>query len=337
MRFPIHCLFVCCLVVVSRARGNPPLLTAPPAFGVNIHGGSLYTGDLARIRQAGFSWIRTDLMWNNVERKRGIYDFGSFDKLSRELQSQGLHALVILDYGNQQYASNGDSSPFLSRADTPEFRRGYAEFSAAAVSHYSDRGYIWEQWNEPNNKHSWAPAPNPGLYITAMKVACIAIRRENKDAVIIGPATAGVDFDFIEACLKAGMLDYWSGVSIHPYRRNSPNTAARDFAKLTALIAKYAPADRKIPIITSEWGYSTAWSSVDDAKQADDAVELVNFSRTEKVPLTIWYDWRDDGDDPANAEHRFGLVRRSPEGLFVPKPAFRAIRNALSASAPSSE
>jgi hypothetical protein len=162
-----------------------------------------------------------------------------------------------------------------------------------------------------------------------MKAACIAIRRQYPNEIIIGPASAGVDLDFIEACLRGGMLEYWSGVSVHPYRRNEPATAAKDFAKLNALVARYAPPGRKVPIICGEWGYSTSWTGFDDFKQADYLTRMIRFSRQEAIPLTIWYDWRDDGDDVANDEDRFGLVQRSPQGLFEPKPAYMAARRVL--------
>ena len=48
------------------------------------------------------------------------------------------------------------------------------------------------------------------------------------------------------------------------------------------------------------------------------------------VPISIWYDWRDDGDNPKNPEHRFGLVHREyHEGrdpVYDPKPAYQAMK-----------
>jgi hypothetical protein len=48
------------------------------------------------------------------------------------------------------------------------------------------------------------------------------------------------------------------------------------------------------------------------------------------VPLSIWYDWRDDGDDPKEGEHHFGIVRRKyrdgEKEVFTPKPAYTAMR-----------
>ncbi len=46
------------------------------------------------------------------------------------------------------------------------------------------------------------------------------------------------------------------------------------------------------------------------------------------VPLSIWYDWHDDGLDPKEPEHHFGTVRHnySPgkTPVYEPKPAYLA-------------
>jgi hypothetical protein len=314
------------------ARGEPPPLAGPTSFGVNIHGGSLYPGDFPRMHKAGFTWVRTDLLWNFVERSKGVYDFGSFDRLCNNLQANGIRPMVILDYGNHLYANRGDTSPFLSRVNTDEFHAAYAAYCAAAVAHFAGRGFIWEQWNEPNNRHAWAPKPNVDDYIAAMKAAAGAIRKRFPNEILIGPAVSGLDLDFIEACFRGGMLDYWSAVSVHPYRRNDPPSAGKDFARLRALIARYAPPSRTVPIVAGEWGYSTTWSGVSDLKQADDVSQMVAFCRSENVPVAIWYDWRDDGDDPANEENRFGLNRRAAGGLFEPKPGYFAAMRAITGS-----
>src|SRR5947208_13580537 len=48
------------------------------------------------------------------------------------------------------------------------------------------------------------------------------------------------------------------------------------------------------------------------------------------IPLSIWYDWRDDGADPNEGEHHFGLVRHEYKAgstpVYEPKPAFLAAR-----------
>jgi hypothetical protein len=55
--------------------------------------------------------------------------------------------------------------------------------------------------------------------------------------------------------------------------------------------------------------------------QAFYAVRMMLLNFASGVPVSIWYDWKDDGDDSSDVENRYGLVRRNLE----PKPAYRAI------------
>jgi len=48
----------------------------------------------------------------------------------------------------------------------------------------------------------------------------------------------------------------------------------------------------------------------------------------EGIPITIIYDWKDDGPDINNAEHNFGLIADyESAGLRLIKPAYFAIYN----------
>jgi hypothetical protein len=52
------------------------------------------------------------------------------------------------------------------------------------------------------------------------------------------------------------------------------------------------------------------------------------------VPLSIWYDWHDDGNDPREPEHHFGTVafdhRPGRTPVYDPKPAYFAARTLTS-------
>jgi hypothetical protein len=48
------------------------------------------------------------------------------------------------------------------------------------------------------------------------------------------------------------------------------------------------------------------------------------------VPVSIWYDWHDDGSDPKEPEHHFGVVKydyfADRESVYDPKPAYLAAK-----------
>jgi hypothetical protein len=318
------------LSAALHAQPALPQLAPADGLGVNIHFTDPPPGEMKMIAAAGFKWVRMDLTWSETERAKGLYDFSAYDRLLAALDREKMHALLILDYGNPLYGDPHEQQPFTDRAGMDEFRAAFARWAGAAARHFAGRGCIWEMWNEPNGTNFWAPAPDVGEYIALAKATAAAMRQAAPGEPLIGPATSGIDFNFIEACFQAGLLSDWAAVSVHPYRQSDPGAVSADYRRLREMIAKYAPPGKAIPIISSEWGYSTAWKNLDEAKQAQYLASEFSINIASGIPLSIWYDWRDDGDDSANAEHRFGMVRRpyhaGRDPVFDPKPAYTAMK-----------
>jgi polysaccharide biosynthesis protein PslG len=196
------------------------------------------------------------------------------------------------------------------------------------VQHFRGQGILWEMYNEPNIGF-WKPKPNVEHYVKLALEVGRAVRAVAPDEKYIGPGTSQIDMTFLEACFRGGLLEYWCGVSVHPYRQKGPETAAAEYAALRRLIDRYAPG-KTIPILSGEWGYSAAWKNYDETIQGKMLPRqwLVNLAND--VPISIWYDWHDDGTDPKEAEHHFGTVSnayhagRAP--VYDPKPAYRAAK-----------
>jgi hypothetical protein len=310
----------------STVSNSPPL---EQGLGVNIHFTDPKPGEMKMISQAGFHWIRMDFKWDTTELERGRYDFSAYDRLMQSLDEYGLRALFILDYGNPLYTAD-------KAVRTEEGRRAFAQWAAAAAKHFANRGVVWEIFNEPNVRMFWPPQPNAAEYIALALAVGRAFRAEAPNEKLIGPATSGIDFNFLEACFKAGLLDYWSAVSVHPYRQSDPEDAANDYCRLRQLIDRYrgvkrtGGSDSVIPIISGEWGFSSAWPRMDEARQGGLLARELLTNLANGIPISIWYDWRDDGPDPSEPEHHFGLVRNNylseRYGAFQPKPAYLAAK-----------
>lgn len=310
MRFAIA-LALFAATVARAAEVVSPVI--PQGLGVNIHFTDEKPGELKMLADAGFKIVRMDFDWARIETERGKYDFSAYDRLVKSLDEHGLRALFILDYANPLYDDN--RSP-----DTDEGRQAFARWAAAAVEHFKGKRILWEMYNEPNIAPFWRPRPDTDNYIKLAREVGRAIKRAAPGEIYIGPACSGVDLPFLEACFKADLLEYWDAVSVHPYRQSSPETAADDYRALRRLIARYSPGRKTPPILSGEWGYSSAWSGVDEDRQAKMLARqwLVNLSND--VPVSIWYDWRDDGPDEKEPEHHFGTATLDGK----PKPAYRA-------------
>ena len=297
-----------------------PKLMLPAGVGVNIHFTRGRERDLDMIAAAGFKFIRLDFTWESIERKKGVYDWSAYDELTKNLARRGLRAYYILDYSNPLYEEKkGVASP-----QHPESVAAFARWAAAAAKHFQGRHVVWEIWNEPNISF-WKPAPDANQYATLALATMKAIRAADPQATIFAPGTSGLPWPFLESLFKSGALEFLDGVSVHPYRTpKAPETAAKDFQKLRELIARYMPPRRREPvaIISGEWGYATDVKGVSLETQARFIVRQQLANLMCGVPISIWYDWKNDGNDPNDREHNFGTVSMD----LTPKPAYVAIK-----------
>lgn len=314
-------LVLSCVGMTARAeKAKFPELVVSEGVGVNIHFTDARPGEMKMIREAGCRIVRMDFGWGGTERKKGEYDFSAYDRLMASLDEHKIRALFILDYSNKNY--DGGLSPH-----SEEGRAAFAAWAAAAVKHFAGRGIIWEMYNEPNI-HFWKPRPNVEHYTKLSNAVGKAIRAVAPDELYVGPVTSQIDLKFLEECFQAGCLEYWDAVSVHPYRQKDPETVCEEYRNLRLLIAKYAPKGKRIPILSGEWGYSAAWGKFDEVRQGKYLPRQWLVNLYNEVPVSIWYDWHDDGKDPEEAEHHFGTVkyeyRKGEAQVYEPKDAYRA-------------
>jgi hypothetical protein len=286
LRPAVFFAFTVILFLVIRAL-SPVAIGAEPlpgpaitdGIGVNIH----FTGlprDLKMIADAGFKFIRMDLVWSRIEKTKGEYDFkgSGYDSLTLGCEKLGMRVLYILDYSNELYESDRS-------VRTDAGRKAFADFAASAAKRYAGKGILWEVWNEANIKQFWSP----------------------------------------QGCFKNGLLKWIDVLSVHPYRSQHPETVIQDYAKLRGLIARYAPSSKQIPVISGEWGYSNLnWdkSRLTEQQQAEYLVRMLLINSYQNIPVSIWYDWKNDGTDPNEREHQFGTVKHD----LNPKAAYLAAK-----------
>jgi len=296
----------------------------PHGIGVNIHFLTPAPGEMEMLAASGARWVRMDFVWDEIEKAPSQYDFSKYDSLVDILESYKISPYFIFDYTNKLY--DHGMSPY-----TEEGRQAFAQWAAASVEHFRGRGIIWEMYNEPNFKF-WRPKPNVKDYIVLALEVGEAIRTVAPGEVYIGPASALIDFRFLEACFRAGLLNYWSAVSVHPYRQRDPESVAEELRQLRQMIGTYAVNGKQIPIIAGEWGYSSTWNwkGMDEVKQGKLLPREFLNNLANGVPVTIWYDWHDDSADTKDPESHFGIVRfpYGPDShpVYRPKPAYLALQ-----------
>ena len=298
--------FACLLLLLAACpvpAAELPGLVVPEGLGVNIHFTDPRPGEMEMLAEAGFRWVRMDFAWGGTEREKGKYDFSAYDRLLAALEQaqdpRPVHPRLL--------------EPALRRRPVAGQRRGARRRSPAGPPpprrHFRGRGILWEMYNEPNICF-WKPKPDVEQYVKLALEVGKALREAAPGEMYIGPATSQIDLTFLEECFKAGLLEYWSAVSVHPYRQTAPETAAAEYARLRQLIDQYAPQgqDRSRSSPASGATRRPGRTST-TTKQGKMLPRQWLSNLANDVPLSIWYDWHDDGHDPKEPEHHFGTVR----------------------------
>ncbi|MGU7844057.1 cellulase family glycosylhydrolase [Burkholderia sp. AW33-5] len=286
---------------------------------------------LDAVRDAGFSFVRTDLFWDSVEMPQG-WNFSRYDALVANLRARGLGALFILGYQHPRHAPK--QPPTL-----PAQVDAFAEYATQSALHFRDQPVRFEVWNEQDHKDYWLAPPSPAEYRNLLQATVRAVKSANPNAVVATGGVQQVDLPFIRAVGDIGSASQPApdAVSVHPYRQDAPETALRDYATLAQDLAMY----RTVPAIwATEWSYPTYGykyvSHTSDGhdpaareRQARYAVRRLLVDWIAQIGLTAYYDMRNDGGDPNNMEHNFGLL----DANNMPLPAYVAVRHLFSFTA----
>lgn len=271
---------------------------------------------IALCRDAGVKLIRDEIHWCNVERMKGALQID--DHVLRNVENTitaGIEPMIILNYGNALY--DDGNAPVSEEAV-----EGYARYCEFMVRTFKDKIRYWEIWNEPNWEGFWKPKPDAVDYTNLMRAAYKVCKQANPDCTVIGCATSGVPFDFIEGVLKAGGAECMDALSVHPYRYPRPpeDGMGDDLAKLRAMMDSYGAKDLPIWITEIGWPTHKGSTGVSPERQADMLVRAYIESIAAGVETIFWYWFGNDGPDPTYNEHNFGI--RYADGS--PKPAYVA-------------
>ena len=154
--------------------------------------------------------IRDDVRWSGIETTPGnlVYktDNNKMETLLGDVIKRNQRPVVVLPGGNKLYDGGGQ---ITSRDGIAAFAR-YAGFVASHVAGSPKQIEVWNEWDH-------ATPGDPVAYANLLHAAYTAIKAQNSNNVVLGPATAGINGAWIEKFAQAGGLKYLDGFSVHPY------------------------------------------------------------------------------------------------------------------------
>lgn len=282
-----------------------------------------------KMKSVGINVIRRDLAWSYIERG-GVFNFSEFDKWATALQSRGMSILWILDYGHPDH---GGAAPVNS-----EDQAAFAEFSRRAAEHYRGKNVVgFEVWNEPNYSSYWPSTPE--AFASLFQRSAAAIKSVDSSIKVIsgGLAIDGIrSLIYLARLMQTGKFGQADAIGVHPYRPGKPESYAADLAPIQSILASNGVSR---PLWVTEWGYSAfgsfdaaLYGNGDDVRAKNRQAVLVLRSVLTQLainsPLITVYDMVDDGSNPTDREHNFGLLEEN----LADKPAMTALRTLYSAS-----
>lgn len=305
------------------------------------------------LASTGVRVTRVDVLWNDVapaQPARGddpndpAYRWSRYDRVADGLGRRGIAAIFNV-YRSPSWA-NGGRTPAWAPSESD-----YGAFMTALARRYDgvtpDRDglvhgpvELFQAWNEPNIPRFLQPqwqtnadgshtAVSPGIYAGLLSAAFRSVKAVQPDAWVIGFGGAPNGTDRPPAG-GTGVITFIRGLvpfqppadafAQHIYTAAGPGvtTAMPSFRRLDELIGELDRVRPGLPILITEFGWTTTPTSVrpsfvSEDEQAAYLREAVDMLRaTPRVRLAVWFNLQD------NAEWTSGL-RRADLG---PKPSW---------------
>ena len=350
----------------SQSSCRPKYKSGPGGWGVQIHTYTEPEAEFAQLSSA-FKLARKGVGWYLAEPRPNEFDFSRWDKLLAAHHRNCTTPLWIFWGGNTAYSNASDNFSFPISGNV---FAAFARFVTVFVSHFQGHGIVWELFNEANRE--FTPSQYAELAIMtgeALSSAGLLATEHFIGPGLAGPCAAGdpanlcmnhtATYGWLDETLAHGLLRYFDGVSVHPYRSNAPETLLDDYAKLAELVDRHKSDSNACPValLNTELGYSTCSPPSPNCTDAgalgnlsamDQASYLARVSLVDNlagVNVSIWYEWvmgfefppadpyiecyprgGSDRPDPTQAEENFGVVQcgRDSHGARPQRPAFQA-------------
>ena len=299
-------------VVDEGTRGLP---MASPAYGMQAFlwwRPETAHRDLGLIQDAGFSWVKQNFGWRDIEGAKGQFDWSITDRIMDQIDEFGLNVLVRLDH---QPAWAGGGFPLTG---PPDNLQDFADFCRAVAQRYQGRVDAYQIWNEPNLAREWGgQSPDPAKYVEMLKLAYSAIKSVDPGAIVITagltptgtqPPEAMPDDVYLRAMYQAGMKGYYDMLGLHaagflaPPEMDPAEVAAneayggerffcfRHVEDMRAIMVENGDADSQVAILEFGWTSDPRpdspyhWHAVDEFVKADYLVRAYQYAKANWSP-----------------------------------------------------
>ncbi|WP_336935959.1 glycosyl hydrolase [Acinetobacter soli] len=324
----IKFLLFCCLYTISYFAHAMDV-------GIGIHPQTFPKNPqdlVAILKNQGISTFRTDYLWSQVEKEKGVYSpvDQRIEETIQLAKENNIRPLIIYGYGNKFYQDTSYNA-LEGKPSSEETIQHFLNYVKWSTNHLNNNVSMFEIWNEwiqkagAGNRISALSNNSAKIYSTLVLQSCRAIKEINPNAIVIAGSTDPLDEASNQWLLKVinyGVLNCIDGISLHIYEFK-PNQKLNykpiilSLKKLQSKIS-YINKGKTVPLYITETGVSNINNSLYSLE--DTANYFTNYmqalSQLNYVRGVWWYDLVNDGNDKNNGENNFGILNRD----LSPKP-----------------
>lgn len=291
---------------------------------------------LRQLQQLGVHHLRTDILWSDVYRGAGRFDFSSYDRWIPGLREHGLEPLILLHYNKERVDADGREVWNKPPSSFEEFA-GYVH---ATVDHFKAHVSEWEIWNEPNHPMYWN-APRDGLaaYVQLLKMSREAAKDADPSCRVINGGLTGDIVTDVGAFYERGGGPITDALNIHTFINPlGPHPHATFKTVLEGVREKmnrHGDGSKKIWITEmgcpgipdgrprQPWFQGEPMTEKQQADWLDTQYDWVENDPS--VERLFWAFYRDTDGIFKDSTDYLGLVRND----FSPKPAFERLAHRI--------
>lgn len=291
--------------------------------GINLHI-KHYNGDpqvyLNLAKQYGFTSVRDDYSWNLVQHDGKKFEmYGDLKKSDYFFSNKNdLSKMLILGYGNKYITKNN----YPTQQEEIDAFSEYVKFTVkrykGSVKYYE----IWNEWLYGTGIPFRANPPDVKVFYKLVQKSSQIIRQYDPNAIIITGSINPLkdrERQWMDDLINMGVLNYIDGISLHPYSYGNPIQTLREPVNNLNEIDKYESylkqkTDKEIPLYITEFGYTSYKGKNSVPPESIIKYLHIYMSEAKKRPYikgVWWYDLIDDGTDPNNKEHHFGILNKN--------------------------
>jgi hypothetical protein len=269
----------------------------------------------------GAKVIRTGPEWGSIQPQKNVWNWQALDQLVDLYGQAGVEIQALLGYCPKWAApiEKQHSRDWMDWSRGAPDLDAFSRYAYRAAKRYDGRIRYWEVWNEPDIGFFRGTLDE---YLAMLKTASDSVKKASPSAKVLTGGFAGMDHphrkkDFQKQVLVQGEKH----VDIHAFHAHG------NFSSFARTIdGKFLPMRRENAVRQPWYANETAVTSMDGAQkmQAETLYKKFLFSWSRGAIGYNWYDLRNDGFDPKNGEHNYGLLTND----FYPKAAY-PVYNAL--------